>query len=106
MSQPVQSTLVGLTVAVVWDIDGDRKQWYLARVTDTDDMGNYVCDHYERVKAEENSLWRRPTRDDIQDVSDVQILKVEIISEWIFTRRLTHLKLLNSEDVSKMFTEV
>ncbi|CAK8680493.1 unnamed protein product [Clavelina lepadiformis] len=75
---------IGTNVAVVWDGENNQRQWFLARVCHLNNDGTVQCDHYQRVNDNNNTMWRRPKRDDIQDVIPVQIVPVTVETEWVF----------------------
>ena len=51
-------------------------------------------------------MWRRPKKDDIQNVLPMQILRIKVETEWVFTgivKVVTLLKCTNATDVSAVF---
>ena len=96
----------GDIVAVIWDMPEEHRQWFLARVCDVDEEGNIECDHYERAEDGNDVMWRRPKKDDIQNVLPMQILRIKVETEWVFTgivKVVTLLKCTNATDVSAVF---
>ncbi|CAK8674535.1 unnamed protein product [Clavelina lepadiformis] len=100
---------IGTNVAVVWDGENNQHQWFLARVCHLNNDGTVQCDHYQRVNDNNNTMWRRRKRDDIQDVIPVQIVPVTVETEWVFqgvTTIVSLLKCINVSQISSVFHDI
>ena len=82
--QGSQILAVNELCAVVWDYKG-KFNWYLGFVLTINDIFIKV-EHLERITASNSLYWQYPSNyTDIQDVELVQILPIQIDSEWDYS---------------------
>ena len=89
----------------MWDSD-DEKKWYVGVYLDDNKDGTVRVDHLQRLSARDDTYWKRPHIDDIQDVNPVQIVPCPVDGEWDLTRWNAMFVVKNSETIRKMYEQV
>ena len=75
---------VGELCVVVWEVEKDAN-WFLGYVNEKLN-NNFVVEHLHRYPNKQNDFWKYPTPDDIQTVSEDQIIPCKIDGDWESTK--------------------
>ena len=91
-------------VAVIWDSEDDR-YWCIGFFIQNLSDDEIQVDHLKCKRKGEYGEWVRPERDDVQPVHHVQVLPVNVLGEWDFSKRLSVYRILNLEDIQNVFND-
>ena len=90
-------------VAVIWDTEDENRFWcvgfYIQSISDEE----IQVDHLKCKREGQYKEWIRPEADDVQVVHHVQVLPVNVIGEWDFSKRHSVYQVVNLEDIQNAF---
>ena len=90
----------------MWDIK-KKKQWYIGFYLDKNSDGTFRIDHLERANNRCNNMWQRPSgKDDIEDTDEIQILPIQVLGEWDFTKEMPYFLLTNEHEIKDNFNKL
>ena len=92
----------GQMCVTLWNENG-KATWYLGYCVDVIQSGLY--EHIHRVNKDSSLKWKYPTRDDIAQVNEYQILDCDI-GDWNILNRNNEFTLRNHSIIHKKFTDV
>ena len=79
--------------------------WFINFYVDHNYDGTFKVDHLKRPNAGDN-IWVRPIDDNIKDVTDVQVLPVNVSGEWDFSMEVPQYIIKNATEIHKIFVEI
>ena len=90
-------------VAVIWDTEDENRFWcvgfYIQSISDEE----IQVDHLKCKREGQYKEWIRPEADDVQVVHHVQVLPVNVIGEWDFSKRRSVYRIVNLEVIQNAF---
>ena len=85
--------------AVIWKGQQQQCNWYLGYLKNNA-SNTCTIDHLERCAHGSNKFWHYPEVEDIQTLPCEQILDIEVLGEWDFSKnRYTKFKLDNANEI-------
>ena len=82
----------------IWDNSNDFREWYIGFFLDTNEDGTIRVDHLTKLSKQQSIDWKRPTKDDIQNIELEQILRCAVNGFWDVDCDTPIFKLLNDSD--------
>ena len=81
--------------------------WYVGYCIGINNDGTYRIEHIHRTNKNCNLKWRYPSKEDIADVEEDQILDCDIDGDWdVLSNRNNEFSLRNHEFINKMFIDM
>ena len=90
-------------IAVVWHNETDQLEWSVGFFLDEVEAEACRVDHLE---SKDKVNWMRPAFDDIQVVKYIQILPIEVIGDWDFSKRHCTFTIKNADNINEIFKKL